>query len=260
MTRLERMFGLRGRTALVTGGSSGLGVAFAQALAGAGADVAVVARREDRLSAMVQELEALGVRGLAVTADLTTDEPERIFSEVERGLGPVDILVNNAGITRMGLAETMPPADWEQVLAVNLTAVFRMAQGAARGMIDRGHGRIINIASIIGMVASPLFPVASYTASKGAVVSLTRQLAIDWAPYGITVNCIAPGYVRSEMNVDPRFGDIHPKYKQMMIDQVPLGRVGHTDDLKGAVVYLASPAASYVTGTVLVVDGGCLAR
>ena len=261
MEALTQWFGLQGKRALVTGASSGLGVAFARGLAQAGADVAIVARRKERLEAVASEIGTLGVRCLPFAADLTDDaQRDAAVQALEAAFGGVDILLNNAGVADLGRPEKTKPEDWDHVVAVNLTAVFRLTQAVARGMIDRGQGgRIINLSSLVGQRANPIFSTPTYAATKGGIDALTRQLAVDWAQYGITVNAIAPGWVPTEMNIDPRVGDVAPKFKQRMIDRTPMGRLGVPEDLVGAAVFLAGPSSSYVTGQVLAVDGGWLA-
>jgi gluconate 5-dehydrogenase len=258
MQSLQELFGLRGKVALVTGASSGLGVEFAKALATAGADVAILARRQDRLKAVAQEIAALGVRCLPVVADVTDEaQLDRALVEIEKALGAVDILVNNAGIAPAARAEKHGRKEWDQALSVNLTAVFLLSQRVARAMIARGTGgRIVNISSVMGELGNPVFPTASYNATKGAVTTLTKHLAVEWAPHKITVNAIAPGWFPSEMTIDPKVGDVAPRFKEKMESRTPLGRLGAPGELAGAVIYLASPAASYVTGAVLAVDGG----
>lgn len=261
MESLQQLFGLEGKVALVTGASGGLGVEFARALALAGADVAVLARRKERLEEVAGEIEGMGVRCLPLTADVT-DEPavEAAMSTLVRELGGLDILVNNAGMADFGRAEKLSRKKWEQVLAVNLTAPFQLSQQAARLMIRQGRGgRIINISSVAGQVANSIFPTVAYAASKAALDNMTRQLAVEWARHKITVNGIAPAWFPSEMNIDPELGDIKPENKERMLARTPLGRLGEPGELMGAVIYLASPAAAYVTGTVLPVDGGWLA-
>jgi len=261
VSELEALFNLKGKVALVTGASAGLGVEFAKAMAKAGADVAVLARRLDRLEALAREVQALGVRCLPVAADLSdNDGIEQAVTRIEAELGPVDILINNAGVAPLGAAERHKAADWEGALRVNLTAPFLLAQRVARVMIERGGGgRIINIGSVMGEAANPIFNTVSYTASKGGVHLMTKQLAIEWAKHDITVNCIAPAWFPTEMNIDPRVGDIKADHKARMEAFTPMNRVGREGELTAAVIFLASPAASYVTGTVLPVDGGWLA-
>jgi len=261
MTTLQDLFGLKGKIAIVTGASSGLGVEFARGLAVAGADVAIIARRKERLDAQAETLRASGVRALAVQADLTDDaQIERAVGEVEQGLGPVDILVNNAGIAPNAKAEILARDQWDQTLAINLTAPFRIAQRVARAMIARGQrGRIVNISSITAQVGNSVVPTVSYIASKAGIEGMTRELAMEWARHGIAVNCIAPGWFHTEMTNDPRFGDINPRLKQQMIERTPMGRLGQPGDLMGVVIFLASPASAYVTGISLAVDGGWLA-
>jgi NAD(P)-dependent dehydrogenase (short-subunit alcohol dehydrogenase family) len=261
MDALRQWFGLQGKRALVTGASSGLGVAFARGLAQAGADVVIVARRKERLDALAEEIRALGVRCLPVGADLTDDaQRDAAVQRAEAEFGGVDILLNNAGIADVGRPENLSAADWDRVLLLNLTATFRITQAVGRGMIARGQGgRIINISSVAGLYGNPIFATTAYSASKAGLNGLTRQLAVDWARHGITVNAVAPAWIPTEMNMDPREGDILPKYKQRMIALTPLGRLGTPEDVVGAVVFLAAPASSYVTGHILAVDGGWMA-
>ena len=258
LSDLERLFGLRGKVALVTGASSGLGKEFARGLAMAGADVAIVARRLERLQAVVAELEAFGGRAHAVQADLQHEaQIEAAVRDVHDALGPIDILVNNAGIAPVGRAERHGLDKWQQALDVNLTAVFLCCQHVGRRMIERGKGgRIINISSVLGEGANSVHRTVGYAATKGAVTNLTRQLAVEWAPHGITVNALAPSWFPTDMITDPRLGRVHDEQRARMEHFTPLGRLGREGELLGAIIYLASPSASYVTGAVLNVDGG----
>ena len=255
---LDKLFGLHGKVALVTGASSGLGVEFAQGLAMAGADVAVVARRLERLQAVVTQLEAFGVRALAVPADLQEEaQIDAALQQVQETLGPIDILVNNAGVAPVSRAERHTLDRWQHALDVNLTAVFLCCQKVGRHMIEHGQGgRIINISSVLGEGANAIHKTVGYAATKGAVTNMTRQLAVEWAPYGITVNALAPSWFPTEMITDPRLGRVHDEQRARMELFTPMGRLGRPGELLGAIVFLASPAASYVTGAILHVDGG----
>jgi gluconate 5-dehydrogenase len=255
---LDQLFGLGGKVALVTGASSGLGIIFARGLAMAGADVAVVARRLERLQVVARELEALGGRALAIQADLYhEDQIEAALQQVVDSLGPIDILVNNAGVAPVSRAERHSLEKWEQALAINLTAVFLCCQKVGRQMIERSQGgRIINISSVLGEGANAVHKTVGYAATKGAVTNMTRQLAVEWAPYGITVNALAPSWFPTEMITDPRLGRVHDEQRARMELFTPMGRLGREEELLGAIIFLASPSASYITGEILHVDGG----
>jgi NAD(P)-dependent dehydrogenase (short-subunit alcohol dehydrogenase family) len=259
MTHLEELFGLRGRRAIVTGASSGLGLDAARALAKGGADLGLVARRADRLESLASELrDEFGIRACAAPADVTdTTALEDAFAKVESELGPLDILLGSAGIAELGRAERHTREKWDRVLAVNLTAAFESSQIMARRLIERGSpGRIIHVSSAIGRGANPVHRAVGYSASKAGLENLVRHLAVEWAQHGILVNAIAPSYFPTEMTVDPEIGDVRADQKERMETFTPLGRLGRAGELETAVLFLAAPASSYVTGAVIPVDGG----
>jgi gluconate 5-dehydrogenase len=251
-----RQFSLDGKTALVTGSSRGIGRAIAEALAAAGAAVIVNGRSIETVQGVADAIASAGGRSLAVPADVSqaADVDRLIDTAVER-FGRLDILVNNAGISPyFKPAETMTGAEWDEVMAVNLKSVFLCCQAAGRVMIPQKSGRIINISSIAGQIALPRL--LAYCAAKGAVNQLTRVLAVEWAPYHILVNAISPGWVDTDLIKGLRD---NTKRREALISQIPLGRLGRPEEITGAAVYLASDAASYVTGQLLEVDGGWLA-
>ncbi|HSC28561.1 MAG TPA: glucose 1-dehydrogenase [Vicinamibacterales bacterium] len=249
-------FRLSGRTALVTGASRGLGAAMARALAEAGADVVLHASREEPRPAAAALAAECGVRTAAVAADLRErDAAERLPALATEALGPIHILVNNAGIIRRGATVDSPDEDWDTVLEVNLASVFRLCRAFGRDMLARGSGRIINVGSLLSFQGG--VRVAAYAAAKGGVAQLTKALANEWAGRGVNVNAIAPGYMRTD-NTQPLVDD--PVRYREITARIPAGRWGEPADLAGAVVFLASPAADYVHGHVLVVDGGWMAR
>lgn len=249
------LFGLDGRIALVTGGDKGLGQGMAIALAQAGADVAIVSRSGHGAATMAA-VQATGRRGLSLTADLGQRAAAAdVLAECEQGLGPIDILVNNAGIILRADATETALEDVMRVLDVNLLGVWALAQAAGRSMIERGGGKIINIASLLAFQGGIRVP--AYTAAKHAVVGLTRALANEWAGRGVNVNAIAPGYMITD-NTQALRDD--PVRSRQLGERIPAGRWGTPADLAGAVVFLASRASDYVHGHVLVVDGGWMAR
>ena len=244
-------FDLTGRRALVTGGGGGIGRGLALALAGAGARVAVLGRSESADEAAAE------VRGIAVRADLSDrDQLRRGFDEAVAGLGGLDILVNSHGIGRASDAVDHDLADWDEVIEVNLTATFELCQLAGRIMVPRGSGKIVNIASVLSFQGG--FRVSSYAASKGGVTQLTMALANEWAPHGVNVNAIAPGYVKTALNA--RIWRDDPERTEQINVRIPAGRWGEPADIGGAVVFLSSAAADYVHGVTLPVDGGWLSR
>jgi NAD(P)-dependent dehydrogenase (short-subunit alcohol dehydrogenase family) len=251
MSVLDR-FRLDGKVAVVTGASSGLGVAFALGLAEAGADVAICARRADRLASTREQVTTLGRRCLAVTADVARPEDcTRVIEETMTEFGRVDVLVNNAGIGTAAPAARESPEDFRRVIDINLNGSYWMAQACGRVM-EPGSS-IVNIGSVLGSTTAGL-PQAAYSSSKAAIIGLTRDLAQQWTGRkGIRVNALAPGFFRSEMT------DQYPDgYLDMMMIRVPAGRRGEPDELVAALLFLASDASSYVTGIVLPVDGGML--
>jgi NAD(P)-dependent dehydrogenase (short-subunit alcohol dehydrogenase family) len=259
MDTLNALFSLTGHVGLVTGASSGLGVECAHALALAGADVAIAARRGDRLERFAAELTAsYGIKAVGVQADITSEpDLDRLMETARAQLGTIDVLVNNAGISPTGRAEALPRSTWDAALATNLTAPMMLAQRVARDLIEvRKPGRIINMISIYGLVASSIYRLSAYTATKAGLANLTRQLAIEWAPYGILVNAIAPGWIPTEAT---EAGMAKSQNRERMEKATPLGRLGRPEEIRGAVVYLASAASTYVTGTILSIDGGYVA-
>ena len=246
------MFSLKGRVALVTGASSGLGVQFAKALADNGAAVALVARRADRLKSLKDEIEVKGGRAVVIEADVTDHAAvARAFDTVEKAFGTVTILVNNAGIAHGGRAVEMPPEEWRKVLSTNLDAVFFWAQEAARRLLAaKKQGAIVNIASVLGLAVSK--GAVAYAAAKAGVVQVTKALAVELAFKGVRVNSIAPGWFVTEMNDDYLSGEAGTAIKR----EIPMGRFGNPGDLDGALLLLVSDAGSYITGATVVVDGG----
>lgn len=258
MSALDELFGLRGETAYVTGASSGLGREAARALAKAGANLGLVARRREQLEETAAALAEFGGTCHVAPADVTRrDEIERSFDEVEAALGPARIVVSAAGISPLGRAEQHSREKWDRALAVNLTASLEVSQVAALRMIERASGgTIIHVSSVMGSHANPVHRAVGYAATKGALDNLTRQLAVEWARHDIRVNAVAPAYFPTEMTVDPRHGDIAPDQQERMRTFTPMERVGRDGELESAVLFLAAPASSYVTGVILPVDGG----
>ncbi|HET7803765.1 MAG TPA: glucose 1-dehydrogenase [Pseudolabrys sp.] len=246
------MFSLKGRVALVTGASSGLGVQFARALADNGAAVALVARRADRLKTLKDEIEGKGGRAIAIEADVTDRAAmARAFDAAEKAFGTVTILVNNAGIAHGGRAVEMPPEEWRKVLSIDLDAVFFWAQEASRRLLAaKKQGAIVNVASVLGLAVSK--GAVAYAAAKAGVVQVTKALAVELAFKGVRVNAIAPGWFVTEMNDDYLSGEAGAAIKR----EIPMGRFGNAGDLDGALLLLVSDAGSYITGATIVVDGG----
>jgi NAD(P)-dependent dehydrogenase (short-subunit alcohol dehydrogenase family) len=245
-------FDLTGKTAVVTGTSRGLGQYFARALARAGADLVITSRHPGTLSSFQAEIEALGRRAMPLELDVR--DPESIRRMAEAALcayGKIDILVNNAGCNVRKPALEIGWDDWNLVLDTNLRGTFFVCQAVARGMVERGYGRIVNIGSVTSVFGYA--GLAPYCASRGGVKQLTMSLADDWGPHGVTVNCLAPGWFRTAQNAALYENQAWVEY---LVDRIPLKRPGLPNDLDGAIVFLASDASAYLTGQTLLVDGG----
>lgn len=252
---VDRLFGLSGAVALVTGSSAGIGLALARGLAGAGARVVVNGRTPATVEAAVARLRQEGGEAHAAIFDAT--EPSQIHAAVARieaEAGPIDVLINNAGIQRRGPLEDYPEETWRELMRANLDSVFYVSKTVARSMIARRRGRIINIASVQSELAR--LNIAPYTASKGGVKMLTKGMATDWGRYGLRINAIAPGYFKTELNKALVEDD---KFSAWLKARTPMGRWGDVEELVGAAIFLASEASSFVNGHVLYVDGGMTA-
>lgn len=248
------LFDLKGKVAVVTGASSGLGVQMAKALAGQGADIAILARRKEKLEKVADEIRELGVKCLSIQCDVTdTESIKTAVAAVKAEYGKADILINNAGSGGVGPAEQTTDDDWNHTISVDLNGVFKIAREFGKLMIENKYGRIINISSMYGLVGNMTLPTAAYHAAKGGVVNLTRALAAEWAKHNITVNCICPGYFATELTVDTLNTESFTNY---MKASVPVGRYGNEGELDTATLFLASENSAYVTGVILPIDGG----
>ncbi|WP_094607688.1 Gluconate 5-dehydrogenase [Sporomusa silvacetica DSM 10669] len=251
---MSELFNLKGKVAIVTGASSGLGVQFATALAKQGADIAIVARRLEKLNTVKADIEALGVCCLAVKCDVSKNEEiKEAVCEVISHFGKIDILVNNAGIGLFEPAEIQSDETWNKMMEVNLSGVYFFAREVGKHMIENKYGKIINIGSVHSNVAMTGIPLSAYCTTKGGVLMMTKALANEWAKYNITVNAIGPAYFKSEMTADV-VGDA--SFNEVVKTYCPMKRIGKNGELDGAIVYFSSDASSYTTGQILSVDGG----
>lgn len=247
-----RLFSLERRVAVVTGAGRGLGRTMAVALAAAGADVVVSSRTQAEIASVRDEIRGLGRRSEAIAADTTREsDGNQLMDQAVRALGSIDILVNNAGINIRKPVLELTPEEYRQVLATNLEGYFLCARAAGRHLVEQGHGKVINVSSIMGSVALP--GQAAYASSKGGVEQLTKVLALEWALHGVQVNALAPTYFETELT-RPLFEDA--ERNSFISDRTPMGRWGQPHELAGAVIFLASRASDYITGHTLVVDGG----
>ncbi len=250
---VKQLFDLTGRVAIVTGGAAGLGLQMAEALAEMGANIVLCARKKDRCEQAAKDLAELGVKTLALGCDVRN--PASIREVVDRSaaeFGQIDILINNAGVSWGAPVEDMPLEAWNKVIETNLTGTFLFCQAAGKIMLRQRRGKIINVASVAGFRGAPReLPAIGYHASKGGVIALTKDLACKWAGHNINVNAIAPGWFPTHMSEV-----VIERNKEAFLKRIPLGRFGSENDLKGAAVFLASDASDFITGHVLVVDGG----
>ena len=248
------MFNLKGRVAVISGASSGLGKQMARGFAEAGADLVILARRMEKLEELKIELEGLGVKVLPIKCDVTlTEDIDNAAKETEKTFGKVDILVNCAGSSKDKGVLDMNDEEWDFTIATDETSVFKMTRAFGNIMKKKNYGRVINIASMYGMVGNTEIPTIAYHSSKGAVINFTRAAAAELAPYGITVNCICPGYFYTELTTEVLDTDM---FKQFANTHVPMKRYGKEGELNAGAIFLASDEASYVTGVILPIDGG----
>jgi 2-deoxy-D-gluconate 3-dehydrogenase len=249
-------FSLNGKTALVTGASRGLGQQIAIALAEAGADVACHSRTEGGADAAIKSIADLGRKAISVVGDMgEKDVPASVTAEVLEKFGKIDVLINNAGMIRRSPAVDFSEEDWSAVIEVNLSSIFRLSQAVGRHMVERGSGKIVNIASLLSFQGGITVP--AYTASKSGVAGLTKALANEWAKHNVNVNAIAPGYMETDNTAALRADETR---NRQILERIPAGRWGSAEDLSGAVVFLSSASSDYMHGHIMVVDGGWMAR
>ncbi|MGE5524905.1 MAG: SDR family oxidoreductase [Rhodospirillaceae bacterium] len=257
MARVQELFNLEGRVSVVTGGATGLGLQMATALAEAGSSIVVCSRKLNNCEEAAHALEKLGVKALPLACDVTKpDEVNHVKEETLKKFGRVDVLVNNAGRAWVAPPEDMPLDRWNQIMELNVTAAFICSQAFGREMIRAKRGKIVNIASIAGLIGRnpKAYNSIVYSTSKGALVQFTRDLAIKWAQHNINVNCICPGFFVTPIN-----DKLFEKNAENILRDIPIGRTGGSDDLKGIAVLLASDASNFMTGAIIPVDGGSVA-
>lgn len=250
------LFNLQGKTAIVTGGNRGLGKAMALALANAGANIVIVGRDEDKNEMVVNEIKKIDRRAMSVSTDLRkTKSINEMVEKVVNYFGKIDILVNNAGFSSTKFALDITEEEWDRVIDLNVKSLFFSSQAVAKVMKEQGYGKIINIASVVGAVGD--VGISPYTASKAAVINLTRSLALEWARFGIQVNAIGPSYIETDMNQEVLK---QSKVRDNIVSKTPMGRLGKPDELAGVAILLSSNASSFITGETIYVDGGWLAQ
>jgi NAD(P)-dependent dehydrogenase (short-subunit alcohol dehydrogenase family) len=258
MTLLDRIFSLTGQTAVVTGSASGLGRSFAYALAEAGADLVLIDINADGLRQSSDHITAMGRRAFAYTVDVSDEaQVAAAFEKINAAVGPIDILVNNAGIgdTTPSKIHEYSTKDWQKIISINLNSVFYCSREALKVMFARKRGKIINIASIWGLVGGGFITASGYATSKGAVVNLTREMALQYASHGVQINAICPGFHRTNL------GDFDDQdFANLIISHTPAGRIAEADELQGTIIYLASSASNYMSGSIITVDGGFVAQ
>lgn len=253
---MMELFSLKGKVAVVTGGNRGLGKTFALSLAKMGADVVIVGRDELKNLSVTKEIESYGRRAISLSVDLQDISAiKRMVETVKNEFRKIDILVNNAGVSKTGLALDVEEEEWDKIMDLNVKSLFFCSRAIAKEMKEQKSGKIINIASVVGAVGD--IGISPYTASKAAVINLTRSLALEWARFGIQVNAIGPAYIETEMNSEALSNS---KVREKIINKTPMGRLGKAEELEGALLLLASDASSYITGQTIFVDGGWLAQ